>query len=105
MYSVFCDILRQALLILAVSSLVSADCVLVNAVPGDAQNATGRTGTQSPFRQPTDTKKARSRKAGKPKKTVVLKKYPRYVNRRDLYGSSGQGYVTTQPATRGTRGF
>ena len=101
----FCDILRQALLILAVSSLVSADCVLVDAVPGHAQNATRRTGTQSPFRQPSDTKKASNRKAGKPKKTVVIKSYPRYANRRDLYGSPGQGYDPAQPATRGTRGF
>ncbi|HEY9868301.1 MAG TPA: hypothetical protein V6D08_03985 [Candidatus Obscuribacterales bacterium] len=97
--------MRQTVQVLSASFLISAACVLFDAGPGEAQTTSRRTGTQSPFRQPEDTKKAANRKKGKPKKKVVIKTYPKYVNRRDLYGSAGQGYVPAQPATQGTRGF
>jgi hypothetical protein len=97
--------MQRTLLVLHASLLISFGCLLIDAAAGDAQNTTRRTGTQSPFRQPEKPKQATNRKKGKPKKKAVIKSYPKYVNRRDLYGSAGQGYVPTQPATQGTRGF
>jgi hypothetical protein len=92
-------------MLLAMAVIWGAGWLLFDCPPGCAQTTSRPTGRQSPFRRPADTRKLSKGRAGKPKGKAVVKTYPQYVNRRDLYGSSGQGYVPAQPAVQGTRGF
>ena len=98
--------MRQRRLAVSLCCLLGAGALLLDVLPSHAQaNSTSRTGTQSPFRKPSNTKKAHSRKPSQHKKAVVLKSYPKYTTRRDLYGSDGAGYVPKKQDIRGARGF